>query len=294
MTADPVASRSPVALRAPVQAGADVVVEAWLVDTAPHAVHRTWRAAGSQSARGPRATGGPGAAGRPLAAGGWRAGDAATGGREALVARLGGAVLGPDERTRALRLASDADAARYVRAHVATRELLAAATGLRPADVRWEVGRHGRPGPVVGQRWNLSRSGDHALVALAPVDVGVDVQVRDPRVDVRRLAARFLAPERGGHGDAWQRLARLEACAKAVGGRLLDVLGLDVRAPGLVRAAEGPWRGQEWWVGDVPAPVGAVAACATPGPRPHAVVLRHAGATGRAGNDGLAGAGAVR
>ncbi|MFI2705772.1 4'-phosphopantetheinyl transferase family protein [Cellulosimicrobium composti] len=262
MTAVPVGA--PVASGVPTETG--VVVEAWLVDTAPHAVDRTWRAVGQRSARG----------------------------REALVARLGGAVLGPDERTRALRLASDADAARYVRAHVAARELLAAATGLRPADVRWEVGRHGRPGPVVGQRWNLSRSGDHALVALAPVDVGVDVQVRDPRVDVRRLAARFLAPERGGHGDAWQRLARLEACAKAVGGRLLDVLGLDVRAPGLVRAAEGPWCGQEWWVGDVPAPAGAVAACATPGPRPHTVVVRQAGLTGRAGNHGLAGAGAAR
>src|SRR5690606_40920526 len=119
-----------------------------------------------------------------------------------------------DERTRALRLASDADAARYVRAHVAARELLAAATGLRPADVRWEVGRHGRPGPVVGQRWNLSRSGDHALVALAPVDVGVDVQVRDPRVDVRRLAARFPWPGAAGPGAAGRRPARLEAGAR--------------------------------------------------------------------------------
>lgn len=186
---------------------------------------------------------------------------------------LGAEVLDSAERARAGRLASPADAARYVRAHVAARELLAARTGVRPADVRWEVGQHGKPGPVVGQRWNLSRSGDHALVALAETDVGVDVQVRDPRVDVRRLAARFLGPadaRSAADDDPWRRLSRLEACAKAVGGRLLDVLGLDVRATGRVRAVDGPWAGQEWWVSDVAAPAGAVAACATPGPRPHA------------------------
>ncbi|QJW35089.1 4'-phosphopantetheinyl transferase family protein [Cellulosimicrobium protaetiae] len=186
---------------------------------------------------------------------------------------LGAAVLGAAERDRARRLASPADAARYVRAHVAAHEVLAARTGLSPADVRWEVGPHGKPGPVVGQRWNLSRSGDHALVALAETDVGVDVQVRDPRVDVHRLAARFLAPavaRSGADPDLWRCLSRLEACAKAVGGRLLDVLGLDVGAPGLVRADGGPWHGQEWWVSDVAAPAGAVAACATPGPRAHA------------------------
>ncbi|MBN0038742.1 hypothetical protein JN535_00975 [Cellulosimicrobium cellulans] len=185
---------------------------------------------------------------------------------------FGAEVLGAVERERAGRLASPADAGRYVRAHVAVRELLAARTGMRPADVCWEVGPHGKPGPVVGQRWNLSRSGDHALVALAETDVGVDVQVRDPRVDVRRLAARFLAtgdPRVDSDGNLWRRFARLEACAKAVGGRLLDVLGLDVGVPGRVRAEDGPWHGQEWWVSDVAAPAGAVAACATPGPRRH-------------------------
>jgi 4'-phosphopantetheinyl transferase len=138
------------------------------------------------------------------------------------------------------------------------------------------VGPHGKPGPVVGQRWNLSRSGGHALVALAADDVGVDVQVRDPRVDVARVAARYLAPAAGTAGaiDDWHRLARLEACAKAVGGRLLDLLGLDVTTPGVVRADDGAWRGQEWWVSDVPAPDGAVAACATPGARPHVCRVR--------------------
>ncbi|MFE6235990.1 4'-phosphopantetheinyl transferase family protein [Cellulosimicrobium sp. NPDC057862] len=189
----------------------------------------------------------------------------------------GADVLDAAERERARCFASPADAARYVRAHVAARELLAARTGLSPTDVRWEVATHGKPGPVVGQRWNLSRSGDHALVALAETDVGVDVQVRDPRVDVHRLAARFLAPRDArsdADGDLWRRFSRLEACAKAVGGRLLDVLGLDVRAPGIVRADDGPWRGQEWWVSDVAAPAGAVAACATPGPRRHALRTR--------------------
>ncbi len=190
---------------------------------------------------------------------------------------LGGdTLLGAAERARSRRFAVAADASRYVHAHVAARAILARRAGLAPADVRWEVGPHGKPGPVVGQRWNLSRSGGHALVALAADDVGVDVQVRDPRVDVARVAARYLAPAARtvGAADDWRRLARLEACAKAVGGRLLDVLGLDVAAPGLVRADDGAWRGQEWWVSDVPAPDGAVAACATPGARPHVCRVR--------------------
>ncbi|SDF27592.1 4'-phosphopantetheinyl transferase [Cellulosimicrobium cellulans] len=188
----------------------------------------------------------------------------------------GETLLGPAERARSARFVSGVDASRYVHAHVAARTILARRTGLSPADVRWEVGPHGKPGPVVGQRWNLSRSGGHALVALAAADVGVDVQVRDPRVDVARVAARYLAPagRTAGAADDWRRLARLEACAKAVGGRLLDVLGLDVTTPGLVRADGGAWCGHEWWVTDVPAPGGAVAACATPGARPHACRVR--------------------
>lgn len=190
---------------------------------------------------------------------------------------LGGdTLLGAAERARSRRFAVAADASRYVHAHVAARAILARRAGLAPTDVGWEVGPHGKPGPVVGQRWNLSRSGGHALVALAADDVGVDVQVRDPRVDVARVAARYLAPAAGtaGAADDWRRLARLEACAKAVGGRLLDLLGLDVTTPGVVRADDGAWRGQEWWVSDVPAPDGAVAACATPGARPHVCRVR--------------------
>lgn len=190
---------------------------------------------------------------------------------------LGGdTLLGAAERARSRRFAVAADASRYVHAHVAARVILARRAGLAPTDVGWEVGPHGKPGPVVGQRWNLSRSGGHALVALAADDVGVDVQVRDPRVDVARVAARYLAPAAGtaGAADDWRRLARLEACAKAVGGRLLDLLGLDVTTPGVVRADDGAWRGQEWWVSDVPALDGAVAACATPGARPHVCRVR--------------------
>ena len=193
------------------------------------------------------------------------------------VSVLGGdTLLGAAERARSRRFAVAADASRYVHAHVAARVILARRAGLAPTDVGWEVGPHGKPGPVVGQRWNLSRSGGHALVALAADDVGVDVQVRDPRVDVARVAARYLAPAAGtaGAADDWRRLARLEACAKAVGGRLLDLLGLDVTTPGVVRADDGAWRGQEWWVSDVPAPDGAVAACATPGARPHVCRVR--------------------
>lgn len=199
--------------------------------------------------------------------------DLSAGDRSELVAAAGSAWLAPEERVRAESMVSDRDAFRYVRAHVAARALLARRTEAAAHDLRWSVGINGKPEAVDGQEWNMSRSGSLAIVAMATAPVGVDVQMHDARIDIDQLSRRFLTSgthRRVSTEDLWQRFSRLEACAKAVGGRLLDLLHLGVDDEGPVIACEGPWAGTEWWVSDLPAPSGTAAACATRGKRPHA------------------------
>jgi 4'-phosphopantetheinyl transferase len=196
--------------------------------------------------------------------------------RNAMLETLGRGFLSAAEYDRALRFSSDLDSAQYVLAHVATRQILAESSGVSPSSLSWNVGKNGKPGPTSAGCWNLSRSGGHALVALAERDVGVDLQIRDPRIDALRIVMRYVpsTDDRLSGEDPWVLLARLEACAKAVGGRLLDVLSLDVTKPGLVRGVSGPWAGQEWWVSDLFVSLNAAAACATLGPRPHETIVR--------------------
>ena len=140
----------------------------------------------------------------------------------ALVARLE-ALLADDERERAARLA---DRQRWVVARAALRIVLAGRLGLDPGDVEFALGPHGKPELPGGRlRFNLSHSGDRALVAVAEgVEVGIDVE---------RTARRSGAIERtltdgeratmGGadrHVELLQIWCRKEALAKALGGGL--------------------------------------------------------------------------
>ena len=209
------------------------------------------------------------------------------------------AVLDAGELARARRLASPHDARRFVLSHAATRMILATYVGTDPAALAWDVGMHGKPGALDGGRlrWNLSHSGERAAVAVSTsVDVGVDVQVLDARVDTDRLARRFFhgtaSPQAGAEPrrTVFQALARKEACAKAVGGRLLDVLDLGTHAvdthavdlpalgtralgarTGVVTSAAGPWAGRTWWLSDLDVPGDHVGALAAPGEVPHTV-----------------------
>jgi 4'-phosphopantetheinyl transferase len=74
------------------------------------------------------------------------------------------------------------------------REVLGAALGLPPREVRFSYGAHGKPA-VAGSplRFNLSHSGGLGLLVMAHVEVGADVEL--PRV--RRtddIARRFFTP----------------------------------------------------------------------------------------------------
>jgi len=106
-------------------------------------------------------------------------------------------VLDASERDRALRFVFERDRRRFVAAHAYLRVVLGRALG-RPADsLRFETGPHGKPhlaDSPLDARFNLSHSGERALIALAAGrEVGIDVEARR-QVNVLELATRFFAP----------------------------------------------------------------------------------------------------
>jgi 4'-phosphopantetheinyl transferase len=176
-----------------------------------------------------------------------------------LVASLAGLLSG-DERARAERLAS---APRWIVARAALRIVLGGRLGLVPGDVEFALGPHGKP-ELAGSslRFNLSHSGDRALVALADgVEVGVDVERTNRR---SRVIERTLTEgERAAldDGDRHLQLLRIwcrkEALAKALGGGLgWEPEAFDTSRPaGHVLADVDPGRG---YVGAVAVAAGAV------------------------------------
>lgn len=105
------------------------------------------------------------------------------------------ASLDASERARAARLLREEDRLRFTAAHVALRALLGRVLGTEPGEVRFVEGPHGKPslasgGPI---RFNLSHSGDLALVAVASGrELGVDLERHGP-VAIEDLAARYFS-----------------------------------------------------------------------------------------------------
>ena len=150
------------------------------------------------------------------------AGDALAGGE---------ALLDDQERERAARFAFERDRHRYVRAHVALRQLLGVRTGRAPDTLRFEAGAFGKPRLRDEARcsFSLSHSGDQALVALADGgEIGVDLERTSGALrDLDALARQCLGEREQFHFDATpeaeRELAflrawtRKEACLKALG-----------------------------------------------------------------------------
>lgn len=96
-----------------------------------------------------------------------------------LRAGCAGDALSPAESARAQRFAFDHDRAAYVAAHDGLRRILARYLGCSPRSLTFAFGDHGKPAledePAL--RFNLTHSGDAALVAIAwDRAVGVDVE----------------------------------------------------------------------------------------------------------------------
>jgi 4'-phosphopantetheinyl transferase len=190
-------------------------------------------------------------------------------------ARLAPGVLDETERGRAAGFLRSTDRRCYVAAHVALRVLLGAQLGTAAGAVRLLRepcpscgGPHGRPAVEGGGAYfSLSHSGESALIAIAAVPVGIDVEripgpgvVAEVSTALHPLEQAELAalPEQArplAFARAW---SRKEAYLKGIGTGLGRDPALDYVGTGL-SPAPGPG---DWVLTDVVAPPGYAAAVA--------------------------------
>lgn len=150
-------------------------------------------------------------------------------------------VLNDEERRRADRLIADAPRRRFTLARAGLRRILARYLVVEPHALRFDAGPHGKP-YIAGAdvRFNLSHSGDWALVALARNrEVGIDIERIDASRATLAIAARFFSPhEQAALARATDPVAaffrcwsRKEAVIKALGEGLacpLDSFDVDL------------------------------------------------------------------
>jgi phosphopantetheinyl transferase len=151
-------------------------------------------------------------------------------------------VLSADEAERAGRFHFARDRERWSRAHSALRAILSGYLGVAALDLRFAIGRQGKPflPEHSGVEFNLSHSGDYALVAIARgVPVGVDIQEIRPQADMAVLLRRLSESDLpAGTAELYSRWVRREARSKAAGGALFDPPSPEIYAEDL-EAPEG-------------------------------------------------------
>ncbi|MEV6478849.1 4'-phosphopantetheinyl transferase superfamily protein [Streptomyces sp. NPDC051576] len=176
-------------------------------------------------------------------------------------------LLNRDELTRMNRLDTTALRDAYAITHGSVRVLLAQYSGVHPRDLRFSRRPQGKPETVAparaaGVHWNLSTSGDWALLGISPHrPVGVDLErIRVPAAAVLGLARYFPRTDRqflrslpeARRSRAYHGLwVRKEAWAKARGLGVVHAL----RQPVADGFADDPGA-----VHDLAAPTGYVAA----------------------------------
>ncbi len=162
-------------------------------------------------------------------------------------------------------------------------DILSAYIGVKPHEVELTKGPHGKPAlasPAHGVHFNVSHSGSWGIVAVARVEVGVDVEQIRPRRASVRLTDRFLTDgERrlletrvDSHREAafFMIWSRKEAYLKAIGvGLSVPFSSIDsssdklpdLNAQGHQQAGSEPWTVREFFVDELhPATVVARAA----------------------------------
>ncbi|HEX6022395.1 MAG TPA: 4'-phosphopantetheinyl transferase superfamily protein [Solirubrobacter sp.] len=131
------------------------------------------------------------------------------------------APLSADERERAARMRRPGP---WIASRVALRTVLGERLGIAPSEVVFALGPHGKPElPGSPVRFSLAHSGEHAVIAVAEAEVGVDVErlQRTSRAIERTLTEgerAALGPDR--HVELMRIWCRKEALAKAIGGGL--------------------------------------------------------------------------
>lgn len=167
-------------------------------------------------------------------------------------------ILSPSELARAGRFRFAKDRRGFIASHAALRQILAAYTDLHPASLDFMTLPHGKPALVSGGlQFNLSHSGELALVALAAgCELGVDIERLRAQVEMEAIARRFFSPSETEallaypepeRAPAFFRCwTRKEAYVKAIGGGLTIslssfVVSLEPARAELLSGVEAPW-----------------------------------------------------
>lgn len=136
--------------------------------------------------------------------------------------------LDAGEQERAARFATPELQNRFVVAHAVTRKILSPYLSCSPEDILFTKNAFGKPMLASASlEFNLSHTGNCAVLAIANRPVGVDIEFVSRSVDVLELAQRFFAEEEYQallrHSPEEQKLlffriwTRKEALIKAIG-----------------------------------------------------------------------------
>ena len=181
--------------------------------------------------------------------------------------------LPAEEQARCLRYRQPADRIRYATTRVALRQLLAERLHIPVQDVALRIDAFGKPRLANDEKlfFNLSHSGNHALIALsAEQPVGVDIEAAPATGGVRPVDG-ALTPDERRYCDEYadpQAFFRIwsgkEAVLKALGlgiaSHLQSVSVVPVSASRYAVSFQLPWPPVQAW--QLPAPPGFVAALA--------------------------------
>lgn len=126
------------------------------------------------------------------------------------------ATLTPDEQDRSARLRFEHDRRRFVVARGVLRDILGRYLGTQPRDLRFVHTEFGKPelGPSYDRRlrFNLSHSGDLALIAIAAdAELGVDLEYIRALPESAEIAAAVFSPAEAAELDGLPRHLRAEA-----------------------------------------------------------------------------------
>lgn len=105
--------------------------------------------------------------------------------------------LSTGEIDRAARFHFAADRHRYIAAHASLRRILARYLRCSPRETSFTTNEYGKPALLDGQglEFNLSHSGDYALIAVARGRrVCIDVERMRQGLDIDNIAARYFSP----------------------------------------------------------------------------------------------------